>query len=94
MSTGFMQFHGKEKKVHPITVSDGTHTKGWGCRGAAPPPPPPNQNLKNTDFVYTVKLKVLRDLSFTRYQPLKSAAEQYTEFFKNLTQNSGCQKKL
>ena len=41
MSTGFMKFHGKEKKVHAITVSDGTYTKGWGCLGAAPPPHPP-----------------------------------------------------
>jgi hypothetical protein len=40
-------------------------------------PPPPqtlrNRNLKNTDFVYIMISKVLRDFPFSRNQPLKSA---------------------
>jgi hypothetical protein len=36
-------------------------------------PPPPNQNSKNPDFIDTMISKVLRDLSFSLNQPLKSA---------------------
>jgi hypothetical protein len=47
-------------------------TQGEGsCRAAAPK----NQNLKNTDFVAIMISKVLRDLPFSRHQPLKWADE-------------------
>jgi hypothetical protein len=44
---------------------------GGGCR-AAGPPSPQNRNKKK-DFIDTMVSKVLRDLLFSRNQPLKSA---------------------
>jgi hypothetical protein len=57
-----------------ISVMTGGAPTGWG--GFQAPPPTPNlqnQNLKETDFVGTMVSKVLRDLPFSQYQPLKSA---------------------
>jgi hypothetical protein len=51
----------------------GAHPRG-ACRAAAPQTPQ-NRNLENTDLVDTVISKVLRDLPFSRNQPLKSADE-------------------
>jgi hypothetical protein len=58
-------------------------TRG-GCRAAARQPPqiPQNLNLKNTNFVDMVS-KVLRDLPFSRNQPLKSANDWYIRILKN-----------
>jgi hypothetical protein len=41
--------------------------------GLQPPPPPnaQNRNLKNTYFAYIMISRVLRDLPFSRNQPLK-----------------------
>jgi hypothetical protein len=44
-------------------------SRGGGSRAAAPLQ---IQNLRNTDFVYTIIYKVLHDLPFSRNQPLKS----------------------
>jgi hypothetical protein len=48
--------------------------KGGGTIGLQltplPPPVAENRNLKNTDFVDAVVLQVLRDLPFSRNQPL------------------------
>ena len=41
---------------------------------------PQNQNLNNTDFVDTTTSKALRDLLFSRNQPLKSADDSTLEF--------------
>jgi hypothetical protein len=49
-----------------------------GCRAAAPQTPQ-NRNFKNTDFV-DMTSKVLRDLPFSRNQPLKSADDSILEF--------------
>jgi hypothetical protein len=46
-----------------------TQEGGRGYRAAAAP----NQNLKKNHFVDIMILKVLRDLPFSRNQPLKSA---------------------
>jgi hypothetical protein len=43
-----------------------------GCVIQAPPPPP-TEILKNTDFAAIMISKVLRDLPFSRNQPLMSA---------------------
>jgi hypothetical protein len=43
-----------------------------GAVGLELPPYSPNRNLKNTDFVDILLSKVLRDLPFSRNQPLKS----------------------
>jgi hypothetical protein len=40
---------------------------------AAPPETPQNRSLKNTDFEDIMMSDVLRDLPFSRNQPLKSA---------------------
>jgi hypothetical protein len=53
------------------------HPRGKeGCRAAAPKTPQ-NRNLRNTDFVDIMIPNVLRDISFSRNQPLKSADDQY-----------------
>jgi hypothetical protein len=44
-----------------------------GATGLQPPQSHQNQNLKNTDFVDIMISKVLRDLSFSKNQPLISA---------------------
>jgi hypothetical protein len=51
----------------------GRHPREGGCHAAAPP----NRNLKNTDFVDTMTLNILCDLSFSQNQPLKSADDDY-----------------
>jgi hypothetical protein len=53
-----------------------------GCQAAAPPPHKP-PNLKNTYFVDIMISKVLRDLPFSRNQPLKSADDCYIRILKN-----------
>jgi hypothetical protein len=46
-----------------------------GLPGCSPTQTPQIQNLKNKDFVDIMMSKVLRDLPFSRIQPLKSADE-------------------
>jgi hypothetical protein len=58
-------------EVHFIYRSTVAHPKG-ACRAAAPPNPQ-NRNLKNTGFLDIMISDVLRDLLFSRNQPLKSA---------------------
>jgi hypothetical protein len=53
------------------------------CCSLPPPQNPQNRNLKNTGFVDIVISKALRDLSFSRNQPLKSADDQYIRILKN-----------
>jgi transposase-like protein len=59
---------------------------GKGCRAANShqPTPTPNRNLKNTDFVDTMTPKVLRDLSFSRNQPLKLADDLHIRILKKV----------
>jgi hypothetical protein len=52
-----------------IDVRQGRTQEGRDCRAAAPPKP----KLKKTHFLDIMVLKVLRDLPFSRNQPLKSA---------------------
>jgi hypothetical protein len=54
---------------------------GGGGR-AAPPQTLQNRNLK-TNFIDMVISKVLRDIPFSRNQPLKSADDQYIRILKN-----------
>jgi hypothetical protein len=81
---------------HPKT---GNVLHGWGtlshelrCRNGAPkggglpgcsPSKHQNRYLKNTHFVDIILSKVLRDLPFSRNQPLKSADDQYIRILKN-----------
>jgi hypothetical protein len=53
-----------------ILVQGRTQGGGGGAPGYSPPPKP---EFKNTDFVDIMISKVLRDLPFSRNQPLKSA---------------------
>jgi hypothetical protein len=55
---------------------DGSHGRAraqGGSSRATVAQTPQNRNFKNTDFVDTIVSKVLRDLPFSRNQPLKSA---------------------
>lgn len=56
--------------VNKCAVSQG-HTQGGGCWAAAPPPP--NPKFKKDRFCRYCDIKVLRDLLFSRTQPLKLA---------------------
>jgi hypothetical protein len=47
-------------------------TQGEGDTELQPPKPPTPKLKKNADFVDIMTSKVLRDLPFRRYQPLKS----------------------
>jgi hypothetical protein len=49
-----------------------TQGVGWGVPGCSPLKPPKTEILK-TDFVDIMILKVLRDFTFSRNQPLKLA---------------------
>jgi hypothetical protein len=52
----------------------GAHPKGGGGLPVCiPHQTPENRNLKNTDFVDIMVSNVLRNLPFSRNQPLKSA---------------------
>ena len=55
-------------------------TQGGGCRAVAPLKAPKLKLKKNTDFVDITISKVLRDLPFSRNQPLKSADDSTLEF--------------
>jgi hypothetical protein len=50
---------------------NGMHDTGAHPRGASGLQPPPYQHLKNTYFVNMMIQNVLRDLPFSRNQPLK-----------------------
>jgi hypothetical protein len=56
--------------------------RGGGLPGYSPQNSQ-NRNFKNTDFVDIMISKVLRDLPFSRNQPLKSADDQYIRILKN-----------
>jgi hypothetical protein len=58
-----------------------SETKG-SCLGQGRTQTPENRNLKNRFGRYYDK-KVLRDLPFSRNQPLKSAGDQYIRILKN-----------
>jgi hypothetical protein len=65
----------------PPTPPAGPPGGGGGLQPDSPPTPSPkNRNLKNTDFVDIMISKVLRDFSFSRNQPLKSADDSTLEF--------------
>jgi hypothetical protein len=53
-----------------------------GSAGLQPSQTPQNRDLK-TDFVDTMISEVLRELPFSRNQPLKSAGDQYIRILKN-----------
>jgi hypothetical protein len=55
------------------TYIPGAHPNEGGAAGLQPPQTPQIRNFKNTDFVYITISIVLRDLPFSRNQPLKSA---------------------
>jgi hypothetical protein len=63
-------------------VPAGAHPRGGGLPGCTPQSAQ-NRNLKSTDFVDIIISKVLRDLPFSRNQPLKLADEQYIRILKN-----------
>jgi hypothetical protein len=62
-------------------------------RGAAGLYSPHITLLKTTDFVDTMITNVLRDLPFSRNQPLKSADDWYIGILKNKTRNSASLKR-
>jgi len=57
-------------------------TKGARLPGCSPQTPQ-NRNFKNKDYVDTMLSEVLRDLPFSRNQPLKSADVPYFRILKN-----------
>jgi hypothetical protein len=57
-------------------------TQGAGAAGLQPSQIPQNRNLKSADFVDMIS-SLLRDLPFSRNQPLKSADDQYIRILKN-----------
>jgi hypothetical protein len=66
-----------------VQVSPRAHV-GGGVAGLQPPPPSPqNQSLKDTNFVYIMILKVIRDFPLRQNQPLKSGEDQYIRILKN-----------
>jgi hypothetical protein len=69
---------GRSESVYRLCCT-GAHTGGGGYRAANPLQTHQNRNLKNTDFVDIIS-KLLRDLPFSRNQPLKSADDCTLEF--------------
>jgi len=59
---------------------------GGGCRATGRPQTSQNINLKNADFVATMKSTVLRYLPFSRNQPLNRLMNSILEF-KNYINN-------
>jgi hypothetical protein len=53
-------------------MSDKPQGRTQGAAGLQPSKTPQNRNLQNTKFVDITTEKVLRDLPFSRNQPLKS----------------------
>jgi hypothetical protein len=47
-------------------------------------PPHPKRKIKKKQFVDTIMSKVIRDLSISLNQPLKSADDRYTGILKNI----------
>jgi hypothetical protein len=74
-SEKFPEFHLTVHQIHRGAP------KG-GCWGAAPPKPK-NQDLKNTDYVDVMISNVLRDLPFSRNQPLKLVDNWYIRILRN-----------
>jgi hypothetical protein len=56
----------------------------WGEPAATRPPPPAKAKLKITDFVDMMVSKVLCDIRFGLYQPLKSTDDRYNVMLKNI----------
>ena len=52
--------------------------------------PPSHIEIKSTDFVDTMISKVLRDLTFSLNQPLKSARDLYIGILKHKIKTLGC----
>jgi hypothetical protein len=70
--------------VLSLPTDQGHTQEGWGRGATAHPPKPPKLKLKkNTDFVAIMISKVLRDLPFSRNQPLKSPDDKYITILKN-----------
>jgi hypothetical protein len=63
------------------SLNTGAHPRE-GCR-AAGHPKPQNRFFKNTDFVDIIMSNVLRDVPFSRNQPLKSVDDWYIRILKN-----------
>jgi hypothetical protein len=80
-------FPGQSAQADNNSVGSRGALKAGRTAGLQPPkpvPPPPKAEIKkNTDFVYIMISKVLRDLPFSRNQPLKSADDQYINILKN-----------
>jgi hypothetical protein len=70
--------------VYDSDVEQGHNQRGGfgGAVGLQPPETTQNQNSKNTDSVHTAISEVLRDVPFSRNQPLKSADDCTLEFWK------------
>jgi hypothetical protein len=58
-------------------------SKGRGLPGCSIPPPNPQKLKFKKQFCRYYDIKVLRDFSFSRNQPLKSAVDQYIRILKN-----------
>jgi hypothetical protein len=91
-----LSFGGKDSDLWCLSAGErvlaGVEGPGWGggkgkggLRGAAGlhPPKPQNRNFVNTDFVDAMISKVLRGLSLSRNQPVKSADDQFIRILKN-----------
>ena len=72
--------------IPPLPIVVCLHSRGAPKGGAValqPPKPPKNRNFKISDFVDIIISRVLRDLPFSRNQPLKSTDDQYIRILKN-----------
>jgi hypothetical protein len=59
------------------------HPRGGGVTGLQPSLNPPKPKFKKTYFVGVMISNVLRDVPFSRNQPLKSAGDWYIVILKN-----------
>jgi hypothetical protein len=65
-----------------VVNTRGAPEEGGGAAGLQPHQTLQNRNL-NTGFVGIMISKALRDLSFSPYQPLKSASDYYIRILQN-----------
>jgi hypothetical protein len=80
LSSAFSDHLGNTYRV----VNSRAQPRGGGVVGLQPPPPkPPKPKVKKDRFCEHVGIKVLRDFSFSRNQPLKSADDQYITILKS-----------
>jgi hypothetical protein len=69
----YSSFNNEKIMTKNVVTDDQGHTQGGGAVGLHSSQTPQNRNLKDTYFVDIVISKVIRDLPFSRNQPLKLA---------------------